>query len=79
MLRAKCPDCGTMVELEENIQVGSRVVCVDCGLEFEILSLGPLTLDYVLEDDWDENWDQGADADYDEDLDDQDLDDGEWA
>ncbi len=56
MLRAECPECGEFVALDEDIQVGDRVVCVECGVELEILSLYPLALDYVLADEWEDEW-----------------------
>jgi lysine biosynthesis protein LysW len=72
MLRVECPECGEPVELSENTQVGDRVICVECGIELEVLSLSPLEVDYVLEDDWDEDWEE-------DELEDQDLyEDGEW-
>jgi len=64
MLRAECPECSGTVKLEENITVGDRVICVECSVELEVLSLHPLELDYPLEDDWDDDWD---DDDLDED------------
>jgi lysine biosynthesis protein LysW len=59
MLRVECPDCGEIIELRENTRVGSRVICVECGVELEVLSLYPLELDYVLEDEWDDDWEDG--------------------
>ena len=67
MRRVECPDCGEIVELRESIRVGHRVVCVECGVELEVLSLYPLEVDYVLEDDWEEDWDDDEwDDEYDE-------------
>ncbi|MBL7200210.1 MAG: hypothetical protein ISS56_08690 [Anaerolineae bacterium] len=70
MLRVECPDCGEIVELRENTPVGSRVICVECGVELEVLSLYPLEVDYALEDedDWEGEWEEdeleeGADED----------------
>ena len=57
MFRALCPDCSEVVELKESIRVGDRVACAECGIELEVLSVYPLDLDYVLEEDWDEELD----------------------
>ena len=76
MFRALCPDCGEVVELVERIRVGDRVVCVECGIELEVLSLYPLDLDYVLDDDWgDDDWEDEDDED--EDLEEE-LEDDDW-
>jgi lysine biosynthesis protein LysW len=56
MYRALCPDCGELLELKESVQVGDRIVCVECGIELEVLSRYPLDLDYVLDDAWDDDW-----------------------
>ena len=66
MYRALCPDCGEVVELQENVRAGDRVVCIECGIELEVLSRYPLDLDYVLEDDWDDDWDDEDSEDEDE-------------
>ena len=58
MLRIECPECGEPVELREDAKVGDRIVCVECGVDLEILSLYPLEVDYVLEDDWGDNWEE---------------------
>jgi lysine biosynthesis protein LysW len=71
MLRVECPDCGEIVELSESIRVGRRVVCAECGVELEVLSLYPLEVDYVLEDDWEEDWEEDeCSEEYDEEEDD---------
>jgi lysine biosynthesis protein LysW len=59
MLRAECPDCGEIVQLREDTRVDSCVICVECGVELEVLSLYPLELDYVLEDEWTDAWEEG--------------------
>jgi alpha-aminoadipate carrier protein LysW len=56
MLRVECPECGEPVGLREDVKVGERIVCVDCGVDLEVLSLYPLEIDYVLEADWGDNW-----------------------
>ena len=58
MLRAVCPDCGEMIEIKENMRAGSRVACIECGIELEVLSLYPLELDYALDDEWGDDWEE---------------------
>jgi lysine biosynthesis protein LysW len=58
MLRTTCPECGEPVELDDDAQVGERLVCVECRIDLEVLSLSPLTIDYALVDEWEEDWDQ---------------------
>jgi lysine biosynthesis protein LysW len=72
MYRALCPDCGEIVQLAERAQVGDRVACVECGVELEVLSVYPLDLDYVLEDDWEDDWE---DDEFDEELEEDEVDD----
>ena len=55
MYRALCPDCSEVVEHKESVRSGDRVICVECGIELEILSRYPFALDYVLGDDWDDD------------------------
>lgn len=56
MLRAECPECGEFVALDDDVRVGDQVVCIECGVELEVLSLYPLVLDYVLADEWEDEW-----------------------
>ena len=58
MFRIECPECGEPVELGEDAKVGERTVCVECGVDLEVLSLSPLEIDYVLEEDWGDNWEE---------------------
>jgi len=70
MFRALCPDCSEVVELKESVRVGDRVICVECGIELEVLSLYPLDLDYVLEDDWDDDWEEEEEEEKEDDWED---------
>ena len=75
MLKTECPECGESIELREEVQVGDRVICVECGAELEILSLVPLELDYTLEDEWEDDWDEEEGEDQDPYEDDEDWED----
>ncbi len=50
----ECPECGAEMELDENIMVGEIVVCADCGVECEVVSLDPVELALAPEED--EDW-----------------------
>jgi alpha-aminoadipate/glutamate carrier protein LysW len=56
MLTANCPECETEITLEEGTIIGEIIVCPDCGLDLEIISLDPIELDLapMEEEDWGE-------------------------
>ena len=53
---ATCPECEGTVELDANVEVNEIVVCPDCGVDLEVTSLTPPTLELApMEDeDWGE-------------------------
>jgi alpha-aminoadipate carrier protein LysW len=52
---ATCPECEGEVELVD-VMLGEIVVCPDCGVDLEVTSLDPMTLDLapMEEEDWGE-------------------------
>jgi alpha-aminoadipate carrier protein LysW len=54
-LTAQCPECEAELQLEDVIQ-GEIVVCADCGVDLEVTSLDPITLELapMEEEDWGE-------------------------
>jgi len=54
-LSAKCPECDAELQLEDVIE-GEIVVCSDCGVDLEVVSLDPVKLDLapMEEEDWGE-------------------------
>lgn len=52
----ECLECGAELELEADVEVGEIVVCPDCGVELEVISLDPIALDLApeVEEDWGE-------------------------
>ena len=52
----ECLECGAVLELEADVEVGEIVICPDCGIELEVMSLDPITLDLApeVEEDWGE-------------------------
>lgn len=62
---ALCPECDAEIDFGNpaRIEVGDRILCPECDTELEVISAKPLTLDYTLDDDWDEeewedDWDE---------------------
>jgi alpha-aminoadipate carrier protein LysW len=52
----ECLECGAELELAEDVEVGEIVVCPDCGVELEVMSLDPIALELApeVEEDWGE-------------------------
>ena len=49
-----CPECEADITLEANTEEGEIVICPDCGVELEVTSLEPATLELapMEEEDW---------------------------
>jgi alpha-aminoadipate carrier protein LysW len=41
----ECPECAAEVSLQPNVMQGEILTCSDCGVELEVISLDPLTVD----------------------------------
>jgi alpha-aminoadipate carrier protein LysW len=54
--KGKCPECGAMIAVEEDVEVGEILACPDCGAELEVTSVEPLVLELApeVEEDWGE-------------------------
>jgi alpha-aminoadipate carrier protein LysW len=52
---ANCPECDAEIVLE-NVLQGEIIVCSDCGVDLEVTSLDPLTLELapMEQEDWGE-------------------------
>jgi len=52
---AICPECDAEITLEDVVQ-GEIIVCSDCGVDLEVVSLDPPTLELapMEEEDWGE-------------------------
>ena len=56
---AICPECEAEIKFDKPAEVREQVFCPECGMELEVISAKPLTLDYVFDDeDWDDDWDE---------------------
>ena len=65
-----CPECDTDLDFEEDeVDEGEVVSCPECGTDFEVITVNPLELKAVDEDEYeddDEDEDDKADEDSDE-------------
>jgi alpha-aminoadipate carrier protein LysW len=54
--QASCPECAADITLADDTLQGEIVQCPDCGVELEVISLDPLTLELAPaeEEDWGE-------------------------
>ena len=53
-LTAECPECAAEVALPADVMEGEIVQCPECGLELEVMSLNPLSLEPAPEEE--EDW-----------------------
>jgi alpha-aminoadipate carrier protein LysW len=51
-----CPECAAQIEIGGDVVAGEIVQCPECGVELEVLSTAPLTVDLApeVEEDWGE-------------------------
>ncbi len=54
MKSAECPECAAVIELSDDVMEGEIVNCPDCGVELEVVSVDPLTLELAPEEE--EDW-----------------------
>jgi len=50
-MKAKCPTCGAMIDLGNDVEKGDQVKCPHCGEVLKVVRLKPPRLDYDLDDD----------------------------
>jgi alpha-aminoadipate carrier protein LysW len=51
-----CPQCAAPIELAPDTIQGEILQCPDCGVELEVMSLDPISVDLApeVEEDWGE-------------------------
>ena len=56
MSAVTCPECEAQIELEAGTEVGEIIVCSDCGVDLEVMALGPaiVQLAPMEQEDWGE-------------------------
>jgi alpha-aminoadipate/glutamate carrier protein LysW len=68
-----CPECETDLDIEEDeVDEGAVVSCPECGSDFEVITVNPIELKMVGEDEVDEEEEEEEEADKDEDEEDED-------
>ncbi|MBN1538097.1 MAG: lysine biosynthesis protein LysW [Anaerolineales bacterium] len=56
MLTTICPECAAEITLEEQTEISEIIVCSDCGVDLEVTSLDPVTVQLapMEQEDWGE-------------------------
>jgi alpha-aminoadipate/glutamate carrier protein LysW len=56
MNNVSCLECAAEISLAENTEVGEIIVCPDCGVDLEVVSLQPATVQPapMEQEDWGE-------------------------
>jgi alpha-aminoadipate carrier protein LysW len=51
-----CPECGAEITLEATVESGEIIVCSDCGVDLEVTSVDPATVELapMEQEDWGE-------------------------
>lgn len=55
-MRVTCTECGAEFDIADDTMVGEIIICPECGVELEVVSLEPPTLALApeVEEDWGE-------------------------
>jgi lysine biosynthesis protein LysW len=71
-MAALCVECDAELNLTGRVRLGQRIVCPNCGIQLEIISLRPIEVDVAYDDS--EEWDDfdGYGLEDEEDFDDLD-------
>lgn len=60
---AKCPECGALIDLEEDeVEEGETFSCPECAVDLEVVNIHPLELD-VIEDEEEEEKEPASEGD----------------
>ena len=60
-----CPQCESDLDIEEDeVDEGEIVSCPECGTEFEVVTVNPLELNPVTDEDEEEEEEEKEDGDY---------------
>ncbi|NLE46004.1 MAG: lysine biosynthesis protein LysW [Chloroflexi bacterium] len=54
MARTHCPNCDKVIEIKSP-RVGAALVCPECDVDLEVISVSPFEVDFPLDDDWDDD------------------------
>lgn len=52
----ECLQCAADLDLAADVEIGEIVICPDCGVEWEVMSVDPVTIELApeVEEDWGE-------------------------
>ncbi len=76
MRRIECPNCGTLLDLNQNMKLGQVFNCPDCETELNVVNIEPFEIDYYYGEDYDAEFNQDYDE-YSEYYDEEEFDDFE--
>ncbi len=56
MATVLCPECEAALMLDADVEESEIIVCPDCGVELEVMSVDPLEVEMApeVEEDWGE-------------------------
>jgi len=61
---AKCPECGALIDLEEDeVEEGETFPCPECAVDLEVVNIHPLELDAIGDEDEEDEEAEGEDED----------------
>jgi alpha-aminoadipate carrier protein LysW len=64
-----CPECETDLDIdEEEVDEGEVVSCPECGTDFEVITINPIELKSVDEDEYEEEDEEAEEESEDGDL-----------
>lgn len=51
-----CPECEAELDMDDNVMQGEILVCPDCGVDLEVITIDPITIEIapMEEEDWGE-------------------------
>jgi lysine biosynthesis protein LysW len=56
--KTRCPECLAPIYLKDDAELWDPITCPECHTSLEVVSLRPLALDYMAEEEGeDEDWD----------------------
>ena len=60
-----CPECESDLDIEEDeVDEGEIVSCPECGADFEVVTVNPLELNRVVDEEEEEEAEEADDGDY---------------
>lgn len=61
----QCPECESDLDIEEDeVDEGEIVSCPECGTDFEVVTVNPLELNRIADEDEEEEEEELDDGDY---------------